>query len=281
MIKKYLFLMGLVLALSGCNVGTYMTPAQANRAVYVDRQWRSPQIIPITAGIARNTYRSEYRVGPQDILSIIVWNHPELTTPYVQTNISQMEITPNMLATPLQTPLSPGPTPGILVDRSGYIFFPFAGRVRVSGLTLNQIRRILERRLSLYIKDPQITVNVASFRSKNVYVIGEVNKSLIAPITDVPMTIMDAINLAGGIDKVSSDPTHIFVIRGSYLYPEVYWLNASSPGGLLLAETFPLQPRDIVYVSTATVVSWNRVVSQILPTVETIWYTDNLVNNNR
>jgi polysaccharide export outer membrane protein len=47
---------------------------------------------------------------------------------------------------------------------------------------------------------------------------------------------------------------------------ELFHLNAGSPDALLLAEGFPLRPRDIVYVDVAAVARWNRVVSNILPT---------------
>jgi polysaccharide export outer membrane protein len=47
---------------------------------------------------------------------------------------------------------------------------------------------------------------------------------------------------------------------------------------LLLATQFPLQPQDVVFVSSTNLVRWNRVMSQILPTIQGLWQTDVLIN---
>jgi polysaccharide export outer membrane protein len=44
---------------------------------------------------------------------------------------------------------------------------------------------------------------------------------------------------------------------------QVFHLNAQTPLTLAIAQQFPLQPNDIVYVDAAGVVRWNRVISQL------------------
>ena len=83
---------------------------------------------------------------------------------------------------------------------------------------------------------------------------------------------MEAISNAGDINTRHADPTHIYLVRGSYLQPDVFWLNAQSPQSLLIAEQFPLQENDIVYVSAATLNSWNSFTAQVLPNFTT-YYT--------
>jgi polysaccharide export outer membrane protein len=47
--------------------------------------------------------------------------------------------------------------------------------------------------------------------------------------------------------------------------PEIFQLNAESPDALILADQFNLQAHDTVFVGTAGVTQWSRVLNQILP----------------
>lgn len=126
-----------------------------------------------------------YHVGRGDILSIVVWNHPELTNPYGTTggNLTQS---------------------GTQVRANGTIFFPFAGIVHVAGLTVEQIRRIITNRIKAYIANPQVGVRVLAYKAHKVYVTGFVNKPGIQYLTNEPLTVMDAINEAGGLKTATN-----------------------------------------------------------------------------
>lgn len=253
--------------LSGCHTpGVYMGPEDVTKPTIVGTLKITPQLIPIGPNLIEAgeiQKPTEYRVGPQDILTIIVWNHPELTIPSMQTTSESV----NFYNHASETTNNP---PGVLVDEHGEIFFPLAGRFKVANMTVDQIRKKLTHRLIKYIRHPQVSVRVTVFRNKPIYILGEVVKPGIQAITDMPMSVLDAINLAGGIDKNDSDPHYIYVMRGDFYHPLVYWLDASTPGALLLSRHFLLKPRDIVLVSTAGVARYSRFINRILPTIQTI-----------
>ena len=162
------------------------------------------------------------------------------------------------------------------MDSHGNIFFPYAGTLHVAGLTVNQLRLKLTHHLSHYIKDPQVNVRVSAFRSQTIQVLGAVHQQGSVPLTDHPLTILDAIATRGGVSNESADTHHIFVIRGHGLKPSIFMLNANSPSNLLIAQDFKLYNNDIIYVPQSSLANWNTFISQILPTVETIAYTRSL-----
>ncbi len=82
------------------------------------------------------------------------------------------------------------------------------------------------------------------------------------------MTLTEALSDSGGPNQTLSDPARIFVFRGGLGKPEIYHLDAKSPDALILADRFPLQPRDVVYVDRAEGIRWNQIIGQVQPTVD-------------
>ena len=124
-----------------------------------------------------------------------------------------------------------------------------------------------------------MNVRVADFRGQKIYVVGEVQKTGFLPITDQKLTVADALALSGWLNPDSADARYIYVIRGDFTHPQIFWLDARTPDRLLLAERFSMQPRDVLFISTAPATRWNRVLNQLLPTIQTIWYTQAVARN--
>jgi polysaccharide export outer membrane protein len=145
-----------------------------------------------------------YRVGPADVLDITVWDHPELA--------QALGAQPSAAARPADAPQ------GIVVDEDGYIQFPYVGRLKVIGLSTAEIQSHLTAALSQYFRAPQVTVRIASFRAKQVFIDGEVHSPGIQQINDVPMALVDAIGRAGGFTE-NADLGRLQLIRGGKKYP--------------------------------------------------------------
>ena len=283
-----------------------------------------------------------YQIGAGDILSVVVWDHPELVFPTQTYSIGAA----------FEIPTSSGGSnvPGYVVSPNGDIQFPYAGVMHVSGKTANQVRDEMARILSRVVRDPQMTVRVLGFRSQRVYVDGEVKTPGMLAIDDAPMTLVEALNRAGGVLNLTGDNSRVRVTRGERSWyvnipallakgtdparillhsgdivrveqredskvfvtgevvkpttllmrngrmslnealgdaggvnpgsanaqqifvirraandqPKVYHLDGSSPAALAVAESFELEPKDVVYVDARNLVRWNRVMGLLV-----------------
>jgi polysaccharide export outer membrane protein len=139
------------------------------------------------------TKMEPYRIGAQDILMVTVWDHPELTLPLGQ------------FRTDAAT--------GMVVDDAGFLFYPYIGRVKVAGLTVVEARDLITAKMDDVLQKPQVDLKVLAYRSQKVFVSGEVRSPAVYNITDIPFTLAEAVNRAGGF-LPTADQSRIMVSRG-------------------------------------------------------------------
>lgn len=301
-----------------------------------------------------------YRVGPGDILDI---------------SIPSIASVPGAVATGPYA-ATREPDRGYTVAPDGTIYLPYEGPLKVQGSTIRQVQDQVVQSLSRFIKIPQVSVSVKEFRSQKVLVAGQVPKPGYLQVTDVPLTLVGALTLAGstpqlrsdlvarsltaqaqlqgaqpesgdysrvritrggkaetvdvhallrsgdlrqdpllldgdvvyvspvdrnyvyvmgevrtpavleiverrtslaevlmasgGVNQLSAKAERVYVIRGQLDKPDVFQLNANEADAILLADAFVVQPRDVVYVAEANISRWNRFLSQLAPTLQTL-----------
>jgi polysaccharide biosynthesis/export protein len=84
------------------------------------------------------------------------------------------------------------------IDGEGYVQVPLVGRVQVAGLTVQQCEQELNKRLTTYIREPQIAVSVKELRSQPVSVLGAVNTPGVHQVQG-HKTLLEMLSLAGGV----------------------------------------------------------------------------------
>jgi polysaccharide export outer membrane protein len=288
-----------------------------------------------------------YKLGSFDIVQVTVWEHPELTMPL--------------------GPYRSDNAVGQLVGDDGSMFYPYAGQIPVAGKTVAELRLSILESLSKILNNPQIDVRLIKSQSQKTYVQGSVQRAGVVPLSDVPISLLDAINQCGGVDELgdmsrveltrdgetfqinllatypaqagpsdillknndvirvaSLDEAKIYVMgevtkqqalplikgkmtlsqalaevgglqvnsaesKGIYVIRmdvspdtiQVFHLDSRNPLALVFGDQFQLKPNDIVFVDATGLARWNRVVSQILPTAQLLYYSTLVVHNTK
>lgn len=102
----------------------------------------------------------------------------------------------------------------IQVDQAGYIFVPYAGRIKAAGNTPEALRGVITRKLDAQTPDPQVMVSRLPGDGSTISIVGTAAAGVI-PIQASTATLSSMIAKAGG---VVSEPenTRVTVIRGSH-----------------------------------------------------------------
>ena len=124
---------------------------------------------------------ADYVIGPQDSLSITVFDQAELTGKYA-------------------------------VELDGSFAFPFIGRVQAAGLTIRAVEVELKQKLTQgFLKNPQVSVAIDEYRSQRIFIVGEVRNVGPHPLTG-GMTLVEALAKAGSTTPDAGD--EVIVVRG-------------------------------------------------------------------
>jgi polysaccharide export outer membrane protein len=111
--------------------------------------------------------QTNYQIGPQDVLTITVFGETDLSGKFT-------------------------------VEQDGTFTFPLIGRVKAGGASLRDVEQDLKKRLSDgYLRNPQVTVTMETYRSQRILIMGEVRSPAEYQLTG-DMTLLSALARAGG-----------------------------------------------------------------------------------
>lgn len=134
----------------------------------------------------------------------------------------------------------------VQVDGAGYIFVPYAGRIKAAGNSPEALRRIITGKLEGQTPDPQVMVTRLSGDGASVSVMGGVGGQGVYPIQQPTRTLSAMLAKAGGV-TVAPEIAQITVTRGSQsgkiwlkdLYADPRLDIALRPGDIILVEADP------------------------------------------
>ncbi|HWE71833.1 MAG TPA: polysaccharide biosynthesis/export family protein [Stellaceae bacterium] len=181
---------------------------------------------------ATNMVRPDYIIGPDDVISVDVFQIPDLSRT-------------------------------VQVDSEGNILLPLLGSVPAGGRSVSQLsKQVAAAYGDKYVRDPKVTVSVKESESQKVTVNGAVIQPGIYPISS-GTTLMQAIALAKGPDtKLASDRVAIFRTVGQNRTQATFDISDIQSGKVPDPQ---LQAHDIVVVDTSGTRKFLQDISPIAP----------------
>ena len=226
-----------------------------NRSLEVRQQPQAkPEAEPSHAAIVApaldQTYSAtEYVIGDDDVLNIAVWQNEDL----------------NLEA---------------IVRPDGKISVPLIGDVTARGMSITRLDEELTKRLSEYVRSPEVSISLKKIGGSKVILLGEISRPGVYAVPG-QRTLLEAIGMAGGFtrDAVASS---IVLIRGGLVNPTAQRINLSKAlkGKDFIRENIVLKAEDVVFVPKKFIANLNYFLTQIMDPLSKGAYIKEQYNTN-
>jgi polysaccharide export outer membrane protein len=157
-----------------------------------------------------------YVVGPEDVLSVIVWREKDLSS-------------------------------DVTVRPDGRITLPLINDVVAQGLTPDQLRDQLKARFDKFVEDSSVSVVVKQINSRKVFITGMVGKAGAYPLTST-MTVLQLISMAGGLNEFARAKEIVVMRTENGVAKAIKFNYEDVRKGRKLQQNIELLPGDTVLV---------------------------------
>jgi polysaccharide export outer membrane protein len=212
------------------------------------------QIIPVTEAVARqvavasapssfaatlgDSPPTETIIGNGDVIQVSIWEAPPALLFGTSATFGATDSVTALAGTGAMT--NQTSIPNMMVNDSGYITIPFAGRIRAAGLTPSQVEREITSRLAGKAHEPQVVVQITSNATAGVTTVGDIATNTRIPLSPRGERLLDVIAAAGGV-KTPVDKTTVQITRGDRVVTMPLSAVVRDP-----AQNIRLQPNDVV-----------------------------------
>ncbi len=175
---------------------TIMAPATATPASAVIST-QSQSLTDQQIAITNSQLRSPYKLGADDIISVSVYSHPELSSPQ---------------------PGQQTGSGGVMITSDGTVALPLIGNISLGGLTVNQAQQRIASDYANFVNNPDVTVQLVTAQSLRYYLLGAFS----TPGVKYPgyaLTLLDALSLGGSVDLSNADLYQAYVVQDSRKLP--------------------------------------------------------------
>jgi protein involved in polysaccharide export with SLBB domain len=158
----------------------------------------------------------------------------------------------------------------VIVRSDGMITLPYIGDIYVEGMTPGDLQKQIQTRFAEIVVSPDVAVIVAESASQQIFIFGEVRTAGAYDLRG-PMTLLDAIASAGGVNNTGRKDSIILIRRaqdGNFVGTRVNLEDILDGHG----SNVLLMPRDVIYVPATFIAKIDTFVEQFFTKITPTWY---------
>ncbi|OQX81793.1 MAG: hypothetical protein B6D56_01580 [Candidatus Omnitrophica bacterium 4484_70.1] len=168
-----------------------------------------------------------------------------------------------------------------VIGPDGNIQYTFLGDIKAEGLTKQELKEIIIEKLKRFVKIPEVSVAIVSYRSKFVYILGEVRNPGKYPMKGDKVSLRDAI-ISAGLPTPAAALRRVYVIKPDVtkpVYRRVDLYRMLYKG--ILKDNLILSPGDVVVVPSTIPSEINRALEGLLSPITRAAVIDDLLDRHR
>ena len=152
----------------------------------------------------------------------------------------------------------------IMIGTDGYVNLPYAGSVKLAGLTIEEAKQVLTAKFGRYIKIPDMSIIVTNYGPRKVQVLGEVNSPGTVELASDDMNVLSAISKAGWVTTYGRIKK-VQVIR---IDDGVMYVKEANIKDYIekhdISQNFALEDGDILYIPKSNKIDFHK---DVLPLI--------------
>ena len=152
----------------------------------------------------------------------------------------------------------------IMIGTDGYVNLPYAGSVKLAGLTIEEAKQVLTAKFGRYIKIPDMSIIVTNYGPRKVQVLGEVNVPGTVELASDDMNVLSAISRAGWVTTYG----RIKKVQAIRIDDGVMYVKEANIKDYIekhdISQNFALEDGDILYIPKSNKIDFHK---DVLPLI--------------
>jgi polysaccharide export outer membrane protein len=135
------------------------------------------------------------------------------------------------------------PSNGYLINKIGEIDFPLIGKIKLTGLSIEEATDLIKLKLSTYLKDPKVSIQIQNFK---ITILGDVKNPGTIEVPNEKITLIEAIGIVGDLN-ITAKRKNILLLRDENGIKKQYRIDITN-SNFINSPIYYLAQNDIIYV---------------------------------